>query len=397
MGIFQNDSRNKTPALKILHASREIRADSRYGMGRVNASLLKGLNQIGIQSDYICASDMDAASLAQAAHWRKQLARLCPADIQPVVHVLVSAWQTGRMAARRAIDQAYTHLHCHDAVVAAGASHELAGQRIAWGISEHGFSCVAQALHAYIQPLPRWLRWLLWQWERRVTRAANWIVCPTVSGRANLASELKLPIDARWHAIPHARPDLNLPEKRSARRILGWDQRSRYLLAVGQLIPLKRFELIIDAMTALPTDWRLVLLGDGDAAPYLARAERLGIAPPIITAADDVGPYLAAADAFVSASQTESFGMAILEAMTAGLPIVCTQVGGVSDVVGEAAELAAADGSDLAQRLSTVLADPAHCTTLAARSRARAEQWPDQKAVAREYHAMYLAAETNRR
>lgn len=383
--------------MKILHASREIRADSCYGMGRVNASLLKGLHQIGIHSDYICASDMDAASLAQVAYWHKQLARLCPADIQPVVHVLVSAWQTGRMAARQAIDQAYTHLHCHDAVVAAGASRELAGQRIAWGISEHGFSCVAQSLHAYIQPLPRWLRWLLWQWERRVTQAANWIVCPTASGRTNLASELKLPIDARWYAISHARPDLNLPEKPSARRLLGWDPQSRYLLAVGQLIPLKRFELIIGAMAALPANWRLVLLGDGDAAPYLARAKRLGIAPPIITVTDDVGPYLAAADAFVSASQTESFGMAILEAMTAGLPIVCTHVGGVSDVVGEAAELAAADGSDLAQRLSAVLADPAHCATLAAKSRARAEQWPDWKAVAREYHAMYLAAEANRR
>jgi glycosyltransferase involved in cell wall biosynthesis len=381
--------------LKVLHVSREARADLRYGMGRANSALLKGLNQIGIQTDFVCASDMDDATLTLVAAWKKRLARFCPAELHPLLHAIVSAWQTGRMAAHRAIAEAYTHLHCHDAVVAAGASGALKGHQIAWGISQHGFSCVAHALHRYVQPLPFWLRSILWQWERRVTQAADWIVCPTSRGRANLASELKLPLDIRWHAILHALPELNLPEKQTARQQLGWDTHLRYLLAVGQLIPLKRFELVIDAMVALPEEWRLVLLGDGDTAPYLARAVGLGITPPIITSTDDVGPYLAAADAFVSASQTESFGMATLEAMLAGLPIVCTDVGGAGEVVGEAAELAAADGSDLAQRMRLVLPDSVLRREYAAKSKARAGDWPNQEAVARQYHTMYLATRKN--
>jgi glycosyltransferase involved in cell wall biosynthesis len=381
--------------LKVLHVSREARADLRYGMGRANGALLKGLNQIGVQADFVCASDMDDASLALVVVWVKRLARFCPAELHSLLHAMVSAWQTGRMAARQAIAGAYTHLHCHDAVVAAGARNVLKGHQIAWGISQHGFSCVAQALHRYVQPLPFWLRSILWQWERRVTQAADWIVCPTSRGRANLASELKLPLDLRWHTILHALPELNLPEKQTARQRLGWDTHLRYLLAVGQLIPLKRFELVIDAMVTLPDDWRLVLLGDGDATPYLARAARLGIAPPIITSTDDVGPYVAAADAFVSASLTESFGMAILEAMLAGLPIVCTDVGGVGEVVGEAAELAAADGSDLAQRMRLVLPSSVLRMEHAAKSKARAGGWPDQETVAHQYHAVYLAARKN--
>jgi glycosyltransferase involved in cell wall biosynthesis len=379
--------------LKVLHVSREARADLRYGMGRSNALLLKGLNQIKVQADFICAGDMDQASLDLVIHWTKRLARICPVQLHPLLYAIIFAWQTGRIAARRAISEAYTHLHCHDAVVAAGAFRELKGEKIAWGISQHGFSCIAQALHRYVQPLPFWLRGVLWQWERRIIQAADWIICPTVCGCSNLAKELRLPLDTRWHAIFHALPELHLPEKQAARQILGWDSRLRYVLAVGQLIPLKRFELLIDAMTVLPKDCRLVLLGDGDRDPYLQRAARLGVAAPIMTSTDDVSCYLAAADVFVSASSTESFGMAILEAMTAGLPIVCTDVGGVAEVVGDAAELAAPDGSDLVQRLNAILTDPARWAALAMKSKARADTWPSQATVAQRYYAVYLAAQ----
>ena len=70
----------------------------------------------------------------------------------------------------------------------------------------------------------------------------------------------------------------------------------RYVVAVGQLIPLKRFELLIDAMVTLSDDCRLVLLDDGDRAPYQARAAGLGIAVPVMTSTEDISSYLASAD-----------------------------------------------------------------------------------------------------
>lgn len=196
-------------------------------------------------------------------------------------------------------------------------------------------------------------------------------------------------MNTRWHAIPHPLPAISLSKKNEARHALGWNSELLYILAVGQLIPLKRFELIIDAMPYLPDNCRLVILGDGDKELYLLRAKEIGVCPPLITSTDTVGLYLAAADIFVSASATESFGMAILEAMMAGLPVVCTKVGGVADVVGDAAELARPDGSDLVTKLEYLIKNPAYRTELALKSSHRIKQWPDRKSVAQQYLQVY--------
>lgn len=375
--------------MKILHASRESRADYRYGMGRANAMLLDGLRQNGISADFVCSSDLDADSIQWVTNRTEKFAKILPKTLYPILHMMFTTWETGRMAGRSAIAGGYTHLHCHDTVVAAGARSVLQGHSIAWGISQHGYSCVSRALHQYIQPLPLWFRAVLWRWERQVLSKANWIIFPTTSGLTNLAQELKLSINARWHAIPHPLPTMNIPKKNDARHALGWNSELRYILAVGQLIPLKRFELIIDAMVSLPDNYRLVILGDGDGAPYLLRAESLGLAPPVITATDTVSLYMAAADIFVSASATESFGMAILEAMMASLPVVCTKVGGVADVVGDAAELVNPDCSDLVIRLEYLIKNPTHWTESALKSGQRIRQWPDRKSVAQQYLQVY--------
>lgn len=382
--------------LKVLHATRETTAERRYGLGRSTAQLLDGLRRIGVAADYFCASDLDAESLRRAESWGKWLGSRCPPGVRDLMFLIMRAWQVGRCAAQLAVDNGYTHVHCHDAVVATGARSVLATRGTAWGLSQHGFHSVARALHVYEQPLPFWLRCLIRLWERRTVAAADWVVCPTSLGQVQLGKELSLPVGRCWYDIPHAVPQLNLPPRAQAREGLGWHDSVRYLIAVGQLIPLKRFERIVEAMALLPSDWRLLLLGEGNPEPYRRLAAEHGLAEPIITSTDDVGPYLAAADAYVSASATESFGMATLEAMAAGLPIVCTDVGGVAEVVGDAAVLVAADCHDLPEQLRQLLGDPKRCASLAARARMRAANWPDLLSIAHRYHAIYLAASARR-
>lgn len=83
-------------------------------------------------------------------------------------------------------------------------------------------------------------------------------------------------------------------------------------------------------------DCELLLLGDGPRRGELVREARdLGIAPRVEFAGDieDVWPWLARADVFALASDYEPLGIAVLEAMAAGLPVVATAVDGIPELV----------------------------------------------------------------
>ena len=81
---------------------------------------------------------------------------------------------------------------------------------------------------------------------------------------------------------------------------------------------------------------RLVMIGDG---PERVVAEdetrRLGVEGSVsfLGKIDDIAPLLASADIFLLPSETESFGLSALEALASGVPVVCTRVGGLPEVV----------------------------------------------------------------
>jgi glycosyltransferase involved in cell wall biosynthesis len=86
---------------------------------------------------------------------------------------------------------------------------------------------------------------------------------------------------------------------------------------------------------------RLRLVGEGDMRAEIERlAARMGLSGAVEFAgtAKSVWPELAAAEIFVLASLTEAMGIAVLEAMAAGLPVVATGVGGLPELVEDGRE-----------------------------------------------------------
>lgn len=129
------------------------------------------------------------------------------------------------------------------------------------------------------------------------------------------------------------------PNRQSARQQLGWKDSDLHLLGVGRLVHVKGFDLAVSAMKHVRQEVpeaHLVLFGDGPERPALealARREQVSDRLVITGATKEPAPYLAAADVLVAPSRNEGMGRVIVEAMSVGLPVVASRVGGIPSVV----------------------------------------------------------------
>jgi glycosyltransferase involved in cell wall biosynthesis/SAM-dependent methyltransferase len=147
------------------------------------------------------------------------------------------------------------------------------------------------------------------------------------------------------------------------------DEGVPYVFAIGRLVREKGFDILLRALPDLVEDQvvqRVLVAGDGPERPELERlAHELDL--------DDVVRFVGATDrpttielfrgatAFVLPSRHEPFGIVNLEAMAAGVPVVATNVGGVSEFVrdGENGLLVAPQDPDaLGCALRRMLTDP---------------------------------------
>ena len=114
----------------------------------------------------------------------------------------------------------------------------------------------------------------------------------------------------------------------------------RVLLHVSTLRPVKRAVDCVGILARVNrrVPCRLLVVGEGPGAGAMqSEAARLGVANAIsfVGATARVESYFAQADILLLPSATESFGMAALEAMAAGVPVVGSRVGGLAGVVAE--------------------------------------------------------------
>lgn len=164
---------------------------------------------------------------------------------------------------------------------------------------------------------------------------------------------------------------------------LGVGHEQLVVLSVAALIPRKGLDVLLDAVDLLaaqrlrPVVW---LAGEGPEHVRLAqRAEELGLLEQVrfLGRRHDVPDLLAAGDVFVIASRREGMGVAALEAMAAGKPVIASAVGGLTDVVVHERTgllVPPGDARALAAAISRMLRDEALRAQLGARGRDRVHE-----------------------
>jgi glycosyltransferase involved in cell wall biosynthesis len=163
---------------------------------------------------------------------------------------------------------------------------------------------------------------------------------------------------------------------------------------VGRLAREKGVDLLLQAMRDLP-GVAAVVVGDGPERAALERlAAELGLGERVVFTGwtDDVRRLLPTFDVLVQPSRREGFGISIVEAMLAEVPVVATDAGGMAEVVADgvtgftvASENAAAIGA----AVGTLLADPELRRAMGARGREIALKHFAAEAMAESFARLY--------
>ena len=165
--------------------------------------------------------------------------------------------------------------------------------------------------------------------------------------------------------------------------------RAKVILHVGAIQTRKNLVRLVTAFAAAPEDWRLVLAGGsgfGAETVYSAIEESPARERITVTGYVDKATLTrcyAEASVFAFPSLDEGFGMPVLEAMAAGVPVIASNRGALPEVCGDAAVMVdALDTRALAQNLNQLCSDAEFRKEMAERGTLRATQFSWSRAVA---------------
>jgi glycosyltransferase involved in cell wall biosynthesis len=191
------------------------------------------------------------------------------------------------------------------------------------------------------------------------------------------------------------------PTRDEARAELGLGEASRLVLFVGNLIPVKGIDVLIEATARMRASERcttVLLVGGGDVEGYRRLAEERGLDESALRflgfrPTHEIPTWLAACDVFCLPSRSEGLPNALLEAMGAARAVVVTRVGGMPDLVEDGRSGLLVDAEDagaLAGALGALVDDPRRCSDMGARGRAiLGEQRLTWQATAQRYEEIY--------
>ena len=241
---------------------------------------------------------------------------------------------------------------------------------------------------------------------RETVLGSDAVLTPSAWLRRRAMDMLGLPAHVRVDVLPNfVDPQAFHPLENGGGEVpalfpaLEWspERRPAVLLHASNFRPVKRVD---DAVRALAEVRRvrpavLVLVGDGPerlVVDALATALHVRDAVAFVGERHSLGDLFAHADLFLLPSEQESFGLAALESLASGVPVVASDVGGVAEVVtqGETGWLVPArDPRSMARAVLSLLADPARRKTMGRAARASALARFRPEPIVRRLEALY--------
>ncbi|MEM9366631.1 MAG: glycosyltransferase [Planctomycetota bacterium] len=236
------------------------------------------------------------------------------------------------------------------------------------------------------------------RWERRALHRADAVACVSRGVQHFAQHELAVQPDLVT-VIPNA---VDATPVNSANAFdwspIGWPKDSEVVLFVGRLHPQKGIDLLqrqIDAIAPSGSKRRLLLVGDGPLRSDLeAWAAKLGPQRACVLGWQaDLAPFYRGSRLLVLPSRFEGMPNAVMEAMAAGLPVVCTRTEGIPDLLGDQTPqvVPVDDDASFADRVVSLMECAEHRKRLGDANRQRVLQVFSVDAMVDRYRALYAS------
>jgi L-malate glycosyltransferase len=162
------------------------------------------------------------------------------------------------------------------------------------------------------------------------------------------------------------------------------------------LRPVKRIDLLLETVARIrPREsFKLVILAGGNFKPFAADMRRLGLEDRVIVRENimDIEDYLQAADVGLFTSESESFCLSILEAMSFACPSVAPQIGGIPEVIQDQVTgllLPFGDCEPMARAVEQLIQNADLRMTMGRAARTRAREMFSANVIVPRYEALY--------
>lgn len=194
--------------------------------------------------------------------------------------------------------------------------------------------------------------------------------------------------------------DQQTAEDQDIRNSLGLDNKATVITIIANLIPYKGHSDLLDALALvsgkMPANWVLIVVGrdDGIGKDLIEQTKALGLAEHVhfLGLRQDVASILRASDIGVLCSHEEGFSNALLEGMSAKLPMVVTDAGGNSEAVIDGVTgkvVPISDPKALGNAILQIATDPSLAKKMGNASRKRIEQHFSLSSCVDRYEELY--------
>lgn len=267
------------------------------------------------------------------------------------------------------------HGHLYPAILWTAVARSFS-PRSAYLLTEHN-TLNRRMDYSFLQPLERWL-------YRRYEAVA------AISPAVQEALEARLPIPRPLIKVLPNGVELS---RFASSRPRAWTGEGDFLVVMAARFNAQKDQAtVLRALALLPTRFRCAFAGAGEEeAPMKALCESLGLSSRVefLGIRRDIPDILSKAQAYVQSSHWEGFGLAAIEGMAAGLPVLASDVPGLAELVkGTGLVFPAGDEKALAKALEDLAADPGLHARLSQAGRPRAARYSIE-ACAASYISLY--------